>query len=268
MPRPLLMPLSGGYRRTPVLQIGANVYCDTKIICRGLARHAGDETLYQHGFSAHRAADWADSQLFRVAVALNFRPEALTVMMSQFSAEEAAAFAKDRAELSGDQPIASMSPSAALAYLHHALSELNHSVDGGFLYGGTPCIADFSVYHNLWFLNNNPINAPLLEPYANVVQWMSRMAQFGHGEVIAATGEDALNAAAGAAPQLPALDRRSGDIATEIEVTVTPIDYGCVPVAGRLVAQSHEEVVIARTTPETGEVYTHFPSAGFDVTAA
>ena len=34
MPRPLLMPLSGGYRRIPVAQIGADVYCDTKIIAR------------------------------------------------------------------------------------------------------------------------------------------------------------------------------------------------------------------------------------------
>ena len=37
MPRPLLMPLSGGYRRIPVAQIGADVYCDTKIIARALA---------------------------------------------------------------------------------------------------------------------------------------------------------------------------------------------------------------------------------------
>ena len=128
MPRPLLMPLSGGYRRTPVLQIGANVYCDTKIICKSLARHVGDKSLYQHGFAAHRTADWADSQLFRVAVALNFRPEAMAAMMGQFSEEEAAAFAKDRAELSGDQPIATLTPAAAIAFLDHALTELEDSV--------------------------------------------------------------------------------------------------------------------------------------------
>ena len=73
MPRPLLMPLSGGYRRTPVLQIGANIYADTKVISAALARHVGDDELYSGGFLAHRTADWADSQLFRVVVALNFR---------------------------------------------------------------------------------------------------------------------------------------------------------------------------------------------------
>ena len=36
MPRPDLMPLTGGYRRTPVMQIGADIYCDTAIILREL----------------------------------------------------------------------------------------------------------------------------------------------------------------------------------------------------------------------------------------
>ena len=77
MPRPLLLPLSGGYRRVPVAQIGADVYCDTAIIARAIAEHAGDETLYAAGFTANRVAHAADTELFRVAVALTFRPEAM-----------------------------------------------------------------------------------------------------------------------------------------------------------------------------------------------
>ena len=38
MPKPDLMPLTGGYRRTPVLQIGADVYCDTALIAPLLFR--------------------------------------------------------------------------------------------------------------------------------------------------------------------------------------------------------------------------------------
>jgi len=34
MPKPKLIPLTGGYRRIPVLQIGADVYSDTGIIIR------------------------------------------------------------------------------------------------------------------------------------------------------------------------------------------------------------------------------------------
>ena len=33
MPRPYVIPLTGGYRKTPVLQIGADIYCDTALIC-------------------------------------------------------------------------------------------------------------------------------------------------------------------------------------------------------------------------------------------
>ena len=40
MPKPDLIALTGGYRRIPVLQIGADVYCDTALIARRL------DTLY------------------------------------------------------------------------------------------------------------------------------------------------------------------------------------------------------------------------------
>lgn len=268
MPRPFLMPLSGGYRRTPVLQIGANVYADTKIICKALARHVGDGLLYGQGFVAHRTADWADSQLFRVTVALNFSPQALAVMMGRFTPEEAQAFAKDRAELSGDQPIASLSPSAAAAYLHHALAELDASLNrsGDYLFGADASIADFSVYHNLWFLQNNAVNAPVLDTYPAVRSWCERMAAKGHGHVASSDGEQALEAARDHEPVLPELEPPAGwtlEIGTP--VTVTPVDYGRIPVSGELVAVSHDEVVVKRDTPETGTVYNHFPQAGFDV---
>ena len=34
LPKPDLMPLTGGYRRTPVMQLGADIYCDTLLILR------------------------------------------------------------------------------------------------------------------------------------------------------------------------------------------------------------------------------------------
>ncbi len=271
MPRPLLMPLSGGYRRTPVLQIGANVYADTKIISRALARHAGDDSLYggARAFAAHRTADWADTQLFRVTVALNFRAEALAAMMGNFSEAEAQAFAADRAQLTGDQPIASLTPDAALAYLEHALSDLDQSVAEGFLLGAAPTIADFAVYHNLWFLKNNPVNAPLLAPYAKVENWYQRMAACGHGEVTVSDGEAALAAALDAEARLPELTASpNSNIQPGTRVTVTPVDYGCIPVTGELLAHSHHEVVIARQTPETGRIFNHFPQAGFVIAEA
>ena len=37
MPKPDLTALTGGYRKTPVLQVGADIYCDTSLIADVLA---------------------------------------------------------------------------------------------------------------------------------------------------------------------------------------------------------------------------------------
>ena len=45
-PKPELTPLTGGYRRIPVMQIGADIYCDTALIARVLeARHPEPSVL-------------------------------------------------------------------------------------------------------------------------------------------------------------------------------------------------------------------------------
>ncbi|MFT7653978.1 MAG: glutathione S-transferase [Candidatus Azotimanducaceae bacterium] len=269
MPRPRLMPLSGGYRRTPVLQIGANVYCDTQIIAKALARHCDNSDLYAPGFAANRIADWADTHLFRTTVALNFRPEALGSMMSRMSETDMEAFVKDRAELSGDAPIVSLAPEAAMAILTQVLNDMNRSLESDFLFSDRPSIADFSMYHNIWFLKNNPVNAALTDGYQNVEAWYERMAAFGHGQIVESTGELALAAAAASEPALPELDFPSETtFAVGEEVTVAPTDYGCIPVPGRLVAMSSEEVVIERSSDETGALFVHFPQTGFLVSRA
>ncbi len=267
MPRPLLMPLSGGYRKTPCLQIGANVYCDTAVIARGLARHCGDASLFASGFAAERVAEWADTQLFRVTVALNFAPEALGSMMSRLSSSDIEAFMKDRAELSAGAPLQRFSAAAARNYLDAYLSELETSIDTPFLFGDAPCIADFALYHCLWFLENNPTNAKLLEPFSAVRGLMARMAAFGHGRPEKASGEEALAHAKASEPVLPDLaDAPPAGFALGDPVNVTPVDYGLVPVAGVLRACSLDEIVIEREAPEVGRVMTHFPNPGFEIT--
>ncbi len=266
MPRPLLMPLSGGYRRIPVAQIGADVYCDTKIIAPALAEHAGDDTLYAPGFAATRVADAADTDLFRIMAALSFRPEAIRGIPQRIGRGGGATmrdFMKDRAELDGGANIAGMAPGVAEGALLHWLTELDSSVASGFLFGEKPSIADFSLYHPLWFLRNNPYNAPLVEAYTNVMRWFERMQAFGHGRVIESDGEAALAEAKATEPRSlePAVigvDAKPGDT-----VRVTPTDYGRIPVEGELVRADAQEFAVRRTTAETGVVVTHFPRTGF-----
>jgi glutathione S-transferase len=266
MPRPLLMPLTGGYRKTPTLQIGANVYCDTAVITTALARHTGDNTLFAPGFGALRIAEWADSTLFRTTVALNFRPAAVSAFMSQLSSEEVAAFQADRAELTGDAPLVSLPAEAAINTFGAYLTQLDQSLAHAYLYGAKPCIADFSVYHCLWFVDQNTVNSALLDPHPNVRAWMTRMAAFGHGDVSTATAQEALEHAASMEPVLPELNAvtlAGADIGAAVEIT--PTDYGKVPVSGRLVAASAEEIVLERHDDQAGRLMTHFPNIGFQV---
>lgn len=269
MPRPLLMPLSGGYRRTPVLQIGANVYCDSAAIARGLVRHASDTTLYAPGFAALRTAEWADSQLFRVCVALNFAPEAVGAMMKGLPPDEVAVFAKDRASLTEGASLQTIAPEVARACLGAYLDQLEASVGDGFLFGDVPSIADFSVHHCLWFLRNNEVNAPLLEPFGRVRDWMARVEAIGHGKVEDATGEEALAHARESEPVLPDLDAAPpSGISLGDRVAVTPTDYGRVAVEGRLAALGPDEVVLEREHEKTGRLLNHFPRVGFDLRRA
>jgi glutathione S-transferase len=74
MPRPDLMPMTGGYRRTPVLQIGADIYCDTQVILRELERRFPTPTLFPAGYEgvASATAMWTDRAFFQSTVNLVF----------------------------------------------------------------------------------------------------------------------------------------------------------------------------------------------------
>jgi len=269
MPRPLLMPLSGGYRKTPIMQIGANVYCDTQVICRQLAHLAGNDTLYAAGFAAERVAQWADSDLFRTVVSLNFREAALAAQMSQLSADAIAALQKDRAELSGGAPIVGIPPSAAEAHFQEYLGSLESSLESAYLFGEVASIADFSVYHCLWFVAGNPVNASMLEDWPRVQAYMARLKAFGHGKVTEISAADAHAVGKQTEPVVPddaRVDSRlAGKLKAGQNVAVSATDYGRNPIAGSLVKWTSKEIVILRQDPEVGSIMVHFPNTGFAV---
>ena len=94
MPKPDLMPLTGGYRRTPVMQIGADVYCDTQIIIREIERRFPSPTLFPSGQAGLPWAlgMWTDRTMFQNAVTLVFG--ALGPKVPQ-------AFVEDRSQMRG-----------------------------------------------------------------------------------------------------------------------------------------------------------------------
>ena len=97
MPKPDVLPLTGGYRRTPFLQIGADIYCDSALMCRVIDRLAPQPPLYPAGCSgaAPMISQWADSALFWVAVPLTIQRVA-NVERAQLLVESASRAALQR----------------------------------------------------------------------------------------------------------------------------------------------------------------------------
>jgi len=76
--RPELHAMTGGYRRIPVLQIGADIYCDTQLIFRELEARATDPSFFpsQHKGLGFGLSRWIDGELFELCVRVAFAPQA------------------------------------------------------------------------------------------------------------------------------------------------------------------------------------------------
>ena len=268
MPKPDLMALTGGYRKTPVLQYGADVYCDTALICRLIDKLFPQPSIYPQDQIAQltAAAHWTDTFLFRASVAVAFQPKALAASDLFSDPEAAAAFTKDRAELSKGSTELGMDLSVALPHwLQHMWALEQQLAEANFLGGTAPNILDFSTYHCCWFVYKNPVLADDLAQFPALGAWMDRMAGFGQGEATTITGETAVTIAHNSAPAplQTTASQASEPFALGQRVAVMPIDYGFQPTQGELVLASMDELVVRRLDPRAGEVNVHFPRLGF-----
>ena len=273
MPKPDLTALTGGYRKTPVLQVGADIYCDTALIARRLEAEKATPSLFPEGqeFVVASFAQWADSVVFQHAVSLVFQPESMAVRMGKLPAEVIKAFMADRARLfSGGS--ASRLPAEQAQHnwpgLMQRLELQLQREEGEFLFGNAS-IADFALAHPLWFLKGTPVTAPLVDDYPAVAAWLGRVLAFGHGSSSAMSAAEAIEIARAATPAaLPdePFAEASGLQAGQ-RVAVSATDYGVDPVEGELLFAGVEELILARDDERAGRVHVHFPRLGFKVEA-
>ncbi len=267
MPKPYLVALTGGYRRTPVLQIGADVYCDTALIARVLDARAPQPPLYPaNRVAARSVAELADRELFGAAVAYVFQPAGFSALFQGMKKAQIDAFMEDRKMMRVGGGGRMAVPEAA-GQMHAWLQCItDHLADGRpFLVSDAPTIADFSVYHPLWFVQRAPALAPIVTSYPAVAAWFARMTALGHGVSSELSADEALAIAASATPAdgqghawVDYHGCQSGD-----EVEIEPADYGIVPVRGRLVISAPDQLAVRRTDPRAGEVAVHFPRVGY-----
>ena len=266
MPKPDVQALTGGYRRTPFMQIGADVYCDSALMCRVIDSLRPEPPLYPMATAgiADIVAQWADTTLFWTAVPFTMQPAGAVHVLKGATPELMKAFGVDRAAMNPIMKRATIADGAAA--LHTYLARLDHLLGDGrpFLLGALASIADFSAAQSVWFMHLAPPIAALLEAYPKVGAWYARVAEFGHGQMTKMTSGEAIEAAAAGA-RAPVSFTAEAGLEEGAEVTVTPTDYAHDPVAGQLVGLSAQEVVIARRDERAGLVHVHFPRIAFQI---
>jgi glutathione S-transferase len=268
MPKPDLIPLTGGYRKIPVMQIGADVFCDSQLILRELERRFPTPSLLPHGKGLpYGIGFWSDRLIFSAAVAIIFGEIGDAVPED---------FKKDRAAMSGgsfsSEALKRAVPQMKDQYRAHLNFVAEQLEDGrAFLQGAEPTMADVQAMMNPWFINSAlPHKAKAtLEEFPKVVSWFARVRAIGHGTHSDMSPKEALAIAKAATSEArtahdpfdPA-GRKPGD-----KVAVSADDYGRDPIAGEIVFSNAHEIAIRRSDPAVGEVVVHFPRAGFAVAA-
>ncbi len=264
MPKPDVVALTGGYRRTPLLQIGADIYCDTALIARVLEARAPQPTLYPDEQPlAPLFAQWADATLFWIGSAFAMQPAGAAALFDNDMAAMKA-FGADRAALTAGFGRPSLADAVALLPLHLAALDAQLARSGAFLFGARPSIADFAAMHPLWLLRRAKVDA-VLAPYAALCAWLERMAAFGRGAREDIDSAQAIAMAAASTPQPAAGVPADSGFEPGQPVTVAAADYGTEAAAGALVGLAPDETVIARDDPRAGRVHVHFPRRGYQL---
>ena len=266
LPKPTLTRLTGGFRRTPVLQIGADLYCDTLRIAMELERRFSEPAVMPAESAGASAifATWAERVLMwptaRYVTGMN------RAMLSE-------SFFADRSAMRGHAKPDMAAIEATLPHqrrqLQLMLGWIEDLLAGGrsFLIADGPVLGDLAVYQRLWWLGAlDGKAAGTLDTYPRIRAWMMRIAALGHGARSEMTPETALETARAVEPTPISASETNSDFAPGTPVRIATEDFGPDPVEGIVVRATAADIAIHRTDPHLGSLHIHFPRLGYEVT--
>jgi glutathione S-transferase len=263
MPKPKLIPLTGGYRRIPVLQIGADVWCDTGIIIKKIDELHPEPTIYPGGLTAAAETmnQWADRRLFWSTTPVIFEKLAAVVPK---------AFIEDRSKMMRGANFAEITLIApdARNQLRAFLDLLDRQLaNRAFLLGDSFSLADAACFHPVWFLRAEPTAFGHAKRFANLMRWFERIDAMGVGDMRPMDPDEALAIARDSAPATRENidDSDPNGLKVGTRISVTPDDYGFDPVTGRVVVSTINEIAIEREDADLGKIVNHFPKIGFRI---
>jgi len=269
-PKPLLTPLTGGYRRTPVMQIGSDIFCDSQCIIRELERRYPspiDKSAANAGLM-WCLSRFTDGDLFSLAVkiVLGAAGDALD--------ED---FAKDRGMLYFGEDWAERLKQAN-SELPHFVSQLrapyswvNDTLSDGrqFILGSQAAAIDAQLYYIVWFIRGRWEGGPsLLSEFANLERWEQNMLALGHGSSSVFDGVDALAIAKNSKPTTASgvEDNDPQGLKVGMPVSIAPdMESGEQLIEGNVRSANADNIAIDLTTEEAGDVCVHFPRTGYRV---
>ncbi len=261
-PKSFLTPLTGGYRRMPVLQIGADIYCDSALIVRKLEEIAPDPTVFpaSSAGTAEMIADWVDHRVAMWSIISVF-PDFLPHVTEEFIKDRTALvadFAPDRVKVLAPHTQAQLGQFSAM--LDSALTQ--HS----FVAGADFSVADAACYHVAFFARSSPRAFAPLQASPRIVDWMDRIAAIPSPVVTKKEQAYPLGVAAAAEPA-DLGDFSAGDDALSLGqvVAIAADDYARERIVGEIVKLTPGTVGVRQHDGDLGDTMIHFPRLGFTI---
>ena len=269
-PKPMLTKLTGGYRRTPVMQIGADIFCDSQCIIRELERRFPTPTIMPTSEAGLMwcLSRWCDGGLFDLGV---------KIVLGSAGENLPADFAEDRGRLylgenwaEGLKQANSQLPHLA-AQMRAPLSWLDSQLSDGrnFLLGNEAGAIDAQIYHVVWFIRGRWNSGPsFLSEFSHLERWEKNLKDLGHGTSEELSAQDAITIAKNnetAVEKQVAANEPQG-LKVNDSVTIGPdVDGGEQAVEGKVRFADTETIAIDRVDDEVGNVCVHFPRAGYRI---
>ena len=266
-PKPDLMPLTGGYRLTPVLQIGADVYCDSLRIIAEIERRCPEPSLFPSGSEglAWGLTRWTDGPLFRCVISLVLGDGGHD-LPADFVADRGGLYFGDGFDL--DALIKTVAETREQLRPQLRWMEARLADGRAFFLGEQPSFADAYCHYIIWFIRGRYSGGEaLLAEFETLRAWEDRMAAIGHGSVEDMESTDALALAFEATPEGPpdpVLDDSLGFALGDL-VRILAADGKGPAVVGHLLTLSPDGIAVARREARVGEVVVHLPRLGYRV---
>lgn len=264
-PRPILATLAGGYRKIPVAQCGADIFCDTAVISSEIAVRAGKPELARQNCSddVNQFIAYVELEVFFACVMSSASWALNKKVLKTLSIIDLFKFFVDRIKMGRTASVRMVKPGEAPAIVKQHLRDMEARLEQDFLFGTEPNIADFAAYHSLWMVRDAG-EKKVVQAYPKVNAWMDRIKAFGEGRRSEIDARQTLLIAKNSEPRAITAEEKQDDLIGR-SVSIAPADYAQDETRGELVGSSANRWIIARTDPAVGTVHVHFPKQGFSI---